>query len=321
MVVIKKAIVCYFDILGFRSLVKNKSRKKRIEISKKLDYSIQKALTVFGIDKQNEKSKDADWKIRVFSDCICLAKPLSDIGIGICLSAISEFIQILMTDNILIRGGVEIGEYIESEFILFSQAQVNAYELESEKAIYPRVIISKNIIEYIKKINDDGLRLMIKAYVIEDDLECFFINYLEFDEEDGIISGHSFFYEQKKKIENILASTKIEDIKKKYMWLATVHNWAIRQAAKTIKLAGIDEDNIWSFNLLLIKNVDIEFGFHCLIEDDNSFNEYYNIKDKIKYYESYFGNINNIDWIKKWPHASSEDDEEEPDREDDINLF
>lgn len=317
---IPKAIVCHFDILGFRSLVRSKNNIK--QLSEKLNIAIKRALEAFGVTNNIKNSIDSEWRIRIFSDCICFAKPLTDIGIGICFNAVCEFIQKIMFNGFLIRGGIAIGDYLESDFFIFSEAQIKAYDLESKEAIFPRVVLANELISYIEDIDDDSLRLNIKEYIISDNnSKIFFINFMLFDEEDGWISGYKFYLSQKEKLEKIIKNDEVEDIiKNKYKWLAILHNWTIKKTAKILKISGIlNEDNVWSFSSLIIKNIDDEIDFFCLAEKDGIFDKVNELKKK-EYY-SLMGIKRRVDWIKEWPHASTEDDEDGNDAEDEGLLY
>jgi hypothetical protein len=65
----------------------------------------------------------------------------------------------------LIRGGVTIGNLYHAQGIVFGPAMVEAYELESRTAVYPRIVVSHTIMRRPKWIanslvflkDDDGL--------------------------------------------------------------------------------------------------------------------------------------------------------------------
>lgn len=68
----------------------------------------------------------------------------------------------LSSANFFVRGGVSIGKMFHKSNMFFGPAFLESYELESEIAIYPRVILSNDVansvnnIPYIK-IAEDGL--------------------------------------------------------------------------------------------------------------------------------------------------------------------
>ncbi|WP_111657770.1 hypothetical protein [Isoalcanivorax indicus] len=80
-----------------------------------------------------------------------------------------EFIALLkkvfisfMERGLFIRGGVAYSKHFHSGRITYSHAVARAYELESKEAIYPRIVIDKNILDMyvagrgLPKIFDEG---------------------------------------------------------------------------------------------------------------------------------------------------------------------
>ncbi len=57
----------------------------------------------------------------------------------------------------LLRGAITYGKIVHNNQMIFGPALVRAYELESKKAVYPRVIIDRNITDTMK--NSSGLSL------------------------------------------------------------------------------------------------------------------------------------------------------------------
>ena len=49
----------------------------------------------------------------------------------------------MMSKGILLRGGITVGQLCHKDNIVYGPAMVEAYELESKSAIYPRVIVSE----------------------------------------------------------------------------------------------------------------------------------------------------------------------------------
>ena len=62
-------------------------------------------------------------------------------------------IQEFFSDNKLIRGGVTIGQSYLSDNLVLDYALLETYELESNKAIYPRILISDTIISKLNSNN------------------------------------------------------------------------------------------------------------------------------------------------------------------------
>jgi hypothetical protein len=306
---IDSAIVAFLDILGFRSLVRTHGNRE--EIVEQLNDAMKRSLEWFGGMESFRGTPDAEWKVRTFSDCLSVAKPATDLGIIMTLDALSDFIREMISSGFPIRGGIAIGSYSESKFMLFSQAQIEAFDLESKKASNPRVLVSQDLRDRINAIEDDELRQSIKEYLIVDEDSKLFLNYLLFQEEDHWQSGHRFYLNQKQILEKALKDIDISSsTRSKYVWMARLHNWSLYYTAAILKRSGIlSEDDVWSFSSLLVKGVPYKARFTSFLRSDQSFQQVDEIdQDK-------------IDWIKQWPDITTENDEKEEDLEQDFHAI
>ena len=57
----------------------------------------------------------------------------------------------LINKGIYVRGGVVFGDIIHNKNISWGPALIEAYKLEENDAIYPRIIIDKNAIDNAKE--------------------------------------------------------------------------------------------------------------------------------------------------------------------------
>ena len=151
----ERAVVTFIDILGFKDLVEHKS-----------DSEITETLALFR--KHNTKHPSFPYKtcpsmeenlinikIIFFSDSVVRIRYASDWEKGPLtdghymfmlekeLILLAEIQSDLLQRGILIRGGITIGEiyYNEEANQLFGKAMNRAYELESNIANYPRIVI------------------------------------------------------------------------------------------------------------------------------------------------------------------------------------
>lgn len=137
-------VVAFVDILGFRTHV-----EESIVDSNKA-YNLHEALkSILNWQVENESNetfglKDIGREITVFSDSIVISYPLDYKGglFHILLDLAHLQIQ-LMSYSILLRGGISIGKVYHDGRIVYGPAMIDAYELESKKAIYPRIIITE----------------------------------------------------------------------------------------------------------------------------------------------------------------------------------
>lgn len=163
-------IVGFIDILGFKDIIsKSETNKDYIDILfntlnflKKRENSTKWNLSLIEIEEDFQK-KNTYEKIQIeditnctsFSDSIVVSMKFDENNINeitsILISNLSYIGAKLLLDGILIRGGITIGNLIHTENgILLGKALIEAYELESKFAQYPRIILSGKL---IKKLN------------------------------------------------------------------------------------------------------------------------------------------------------------------------
>jgi hypothetical protein len=299
-----QAIVGFVDILGFRNLVR--APGDRHEIAGRLDNAIQRALESFGGMESLKGSPDAEWRVRVFSDCICVAKPLSELGAVVTMEALCTFSQEMLERGFPIRGGVAIGPHIESEVLIFSETQIQAYDIETSVAVYPRVVLSKQLSEYLDSMEDVEMRLAAKEYIVRDADENSFVNYLVFHEEDSWLGGAHFYEVMKAQIlQSLSLHAHTEVLRAKYIWAAQFHNWSLQHTARRLKLSGtLSEDDVWDFGSLVVPGEIGERLFLSLISTDPAFQR----PDEKTTHQG-------VNWLRHWPDVGTEDDEAEPDGE------
>lgn len=178
--------VAFIDILGFKNIVEEEKLNQ-------FDKGLLKNLYECHISCE-DIFKDFNIDLVQFSDSIVISKAFSKDSFEEFAKAVSLY-QIL-----LLKNGCKSG-------FIFSPALIEAYKVESEKAIYPRIVISEDLIDFLypSKVMPN---ILCKEY---DGL--YFINYItnELDEET-----HQVLLSL---IDNCIAN-KNPSIAQKGLWLA-----------------------------------------------------------------------------------------------------
>ncbi|SDM43353.1 hypothetical protein [Sediminibacillus halophilus] len=146
----KEKILVFFDVLGFKNLIMNKYKNQ--------PEKIEDILTTMHLLSEPDYKSD----VIVFSDSVINIldlKPIfNDYGqkfsdyLNVIIDRIAAIqINMLTHFGILIRGSIVIGniKYNSDKGLLFGQALINAYELESKYAIYPRILIDETVVKVI----------------------------------------------------------------------------------------------------------------------------------------------------------------------------
>ena len=156
-------LIAYVDLLGFRSLVANPAPDLQIAILETLQEFKQ---TERNFEYNVERGKDGHTThtlapaISSFSDHMVLAFKLDQFdAIGV-YQALLYFRYVIngiahraRQFNSLIRGAVTTGPLYHENGIVFGQGLVAAYELESNVAVYPRIIVDHHALDGISPSN------------------------------------------------------------------------------------------------------------------------------------------------------------------------
>ena len=116
--------------------------------------------------------------------------------------------------------------------MIFSEGLIKAYELE-QRAIYPRIIIDKDLIDQIKKDSDSYFPIYIgfkkQDFLIQSPDGQFFIDYLSLLYEEGMEHIESLHNHKKSIIDNVNKNLVNIKILEKYRWIAEYHNYKFNE--------------------------------------------------------------------------------------------
>lgn len=164
----EERLVAFIDILGFKEIVKQSEKDpskveliysvlnylKNWEVSEKWD------LKLVEIEEDAQKRGVENFDIRgktnstSFSDSIVVSVKVDNNTNEMASTLIVNLANIgaiLFEQGILFRGGLTIGNIIHNENgTVFGQGLIDAYQLESKNAKYPRIILSDRL---IRKLN------------------------------------------------------------------------------------------------------------------------------------------------------------------------
>lgn len=160
----EQRIVAFIDILGFKAIIdeydnqalSNILKDLQMALNTAIDTSINQILSMKG----NENIKE-HLKYRMFSDCLSISLPFYDNDTDFIIQfnslsiIINAYVQTMALKGFFLRGGIATGSYYSDENMIFSGGLVKAYELESRKAIYPRIVIDDTIVKKLLHSRDD----------------------------------------------------------------------------------------------------------------------------------------------------------------------
>lgn len=182
-IALNNSIVCFIDFLGMRNAIECNSAKTLVTI---------KEIYTNALTRCNNDIKDLfryPIKAKIFSDNIILACEIIDNDDKSahtlqCLCKIihlAKYIQICaIQKNFLIRGAITIGDFYLDDTMVWGNALGDTYYLENNIAIFPRIILSKHIMDTWQKYAGlDFPNQITNLAIYSDEDGIHFINYLK----------------------------------------------------------------------------------------------------------------------------------------------
>ena len=144
-------VIAFIDLIGFKNMLDDSENHPK---------KLGEILSVLRDIKSLEE--DLFIKATAFSDSVILSVPiLEDVGnkISNLVTTLVVLQNRLLRANIILRGAVTIGKLYHEEGVVFGPALIEAYKLESNNAIFPRIIVQDSLHNYpsSKVCSDDGL--------------------------------------------------------------------------------------------------------------------------------------------------------------------
>jgi hypothetical protein len=143
----ERRIVAFYDVLGWRAKVKDAGDDPRAVAQ--LRYLVGLYAV---IEKLAFGTKRAHVRATSFSDNIVISERVEEDNIPWFLMCLGMVQLVSAMDGHFIRGGVTIGKIVHNRFYVFGPGLNRAYELESNVARYPRIILDRKIIAEFGKL-------------------------------------------------------------------------------------------------------------------------------------------------------------------------
>jgi hypothetical protein len=198
--------VAFIDILGFTALVEADS--------KSLHASRMETLRTLLV---NVKDTSRDLDVRAFSDSITIATPLTLVGVINLFEAVTSLQRRLVNGGVLVRGGIALGKHFADEILVYSEALIQAYLLERDKARFPRILADGDLLDWFFHHGEitDAQQETLRSMLLVDRDNQLFIDYLlpeDIDQHLAILNT----YKPKNATPSVL---------EKIQWLGQYHNF------------------------------------------------------------------------------------------------
>lgn len=260
-------IVAFVDILGFKEIIKKSESniKKQqllyqtLEFLKKRENSFKWNLQLVEVEEDAQRKGVSNFDIESLTNCTCFSDSIvvsvkvNDNNINALTSTLITNLSYigakLMTEGILLRGGITVGKLIHLDNgIIMGQALIEAYQLETNSAKFPRIVLSQKLVD---KLNYP-LETKKNRYPYHQYLSRF---------EDGCVGFHQMIYFQVLQNSNLFDNARLKrELKKirktiitglddhiesaethqKYLWL--------KKEYEKLAILNIDKEKIYEIN-------------------------------------------------------------------------
>jgi hypothetical protein len=204
----------------------------------KVDQALEEIRSV--VHPHEDSYWDDDFKYHTFSDSIIMSSEVSFTGILHIFRAAHSVSLSLFHLGIFVRGGISIGRLRHDGDKVYGIGLIKAYELENEKAIFPRIILDKEVLNEALVVTggDDELIFAIENCLISqidgyhmihylDVFECFGPGHAsEMELDDNLLPDgkENLVLIIQNKLEKSIGNTAVFE---KLQWLANYWNYSI----------------------------------------------------------------------------------------------
>lgn len=214
--VYEKRLTLFIDFLGFKELVEKSVSDKKI--LNDLVRAIADATETANIGNKS------DFHATQFSDCLVLSYRLKADALFEMFNKLSLILVRITARGYLIRGGLTYGDLLHTDNELMGPAMIRAYQLESQVAKWPRVILDPEVFDDLINNPSASVIKTVKKYLERDKKDDFwYFDYISSKTVVNTISGEYEIYPEylgtiAGLVEDGLKS-KIPGVLEKYIWL------------------------------------------------------------------------------------------------------
>lgn len=134
--------IAFIDMLGSTARIQSKGSEEALNSIYRVYDQMINVYCTGEISVENIK-------MRAFSDNIIIARPIGDnekekaYGLNQMIALAAGFQLCSLLNGWLSRGGITIGKLFVDDIMVWGEGLVQAYQLESKSAIFPRIVIDK----------------------------------------------------------------------------------------------------------------------------------------------------------------------------------
>jgi hypothetical protein len=234
---LKNSIVLIADVLGFSNLVMESFENGTLDSTL---GRVWEAL-VPRLRRLNEPSVPQlgrPFELKVFTDNVVIGWPIQHGGeaeFGSVVMVAAYYQLELALDGLFVRGAMDIGPAYIDRYFAFGPPVIASHQLETNKARYPRIVLSEKLEALICKYLQyyaDPLQSGVNSELLRDADGMLFIDYLnvvitgadtiDFTEVRELLLRHG-----QSIVQQVGKHTTESTVKDKFQWAANYHNYVV----------------------------------------------------------------------------------------------
>lgn len=253
-------VLAFVDVLGFSEAVKGTIKDDRevaeetLRISQlidgiqsDLDIHNKRSKEIFKFTDEQIKMVSGTRVVNQFSDSIVLSFSIKEeSGIFLMLLDILFLHVTALQHNFLLRGAIVRNKLLHTQEKIFGPALVEAYEMERNLAIYPRIVLDEEIIELSRKYfgkqnGPDTEEHFVRSLLKRDFDGMYYIDYFEAIETelDNQIEDMPEYLSRLRTIIMKISRMKNPSIRSKFLWLKEKYNETLGAYKKAYSVKAV----------------------------------------------------------------------------------
>ena len=186
----KDYVIAYIDLLGTKELLANSSDAS-------VFGDIYYPFLIAG--KILPTMRDLKWdniKIKIFSDNILIAHPVSNPknkeDVYSAYREVRNFLQFFLSmfanKGILFRGAITVDKLLINDLMVWGKGLSAVVNLEENVAIYPRIVISDDLLKVFDSFGLTGVKFEEKFSCLQDFDDCVFFDFFDYNDFESMES-------------------------------------------------------------------------------------------------------------------------------------
>jgi len=156
------------DVLGYRQRLEKDRKTNTLAFKDALHSALQELTTI----------NEAIYNYQAISDTVIITCSNRDELVGF-LKVQKKIMLAFLREGLFIRGGIAYSKHFKSSNITYSYAISLAHDIEQKNAVYPRIVVDKNIIQMFE--NTPELSALVESDLICVQNGVYFLNILDED--------------------------------------------------------------------------------------------------------------------------------------------